>query len=86
MGYTITTTQLGFSNYRLPVAMRAVPAIQVWNNAVQNQVRNTSTAAVQAIVSAAQSGWSTRGGCFITTGATTQGVWCDFDLIADARL
>jgi hypothetical protein len=85
-GYTWGTTWVGYSNWFWP-RMRAAPQLSIWNNGL-NQLRNSSTAAVMPTGAVTGGYGSMLSGTSLIqfTTAVTASIWCDFDLIADARL
>jgi hypothetical protein len=87
-GYTQFTTAICFGTYRFTVPMRVTPTLQIWSNNVQNNLRNAQTGAYFGTGgNPANTYFGPEGGSQIGLGGTTtQGVWCDFDLIADARM
>jgi hypothetical protein len=85
-GYSITAAAIGYSTWRFPVAMRIPPALSIWNNGVQGQVRNTSNGSVMTTGGVTGSYLQQQGGCIIQVSAITINVWIDFDLQANARM
>ncbi len=89
VGYTITTAALGYNTWRFTVPMRIAPAaanITLWANGTQNQLRNTSSGAFFAVAGVVTSYLNSEGGGLVATGATTASIWCDFDMIVNARM
>lgn len=82
-----TLNNILISTYRFPVPMRAIPTMTLWNNGVQNQLRNTNTGATVA-GTPSNFGATTQGSAFITVTTTpfTAGIGYDFDLLCDAEL
>jgi hypothetical protein len=66
--------------------MRIPPALSIWNNGVQGQVRNTSNGSVMTTGGVTGSYLQQQGGCIIQVSAITINVWIDFDLQANARM
>lgn len=86
-GYSLSANSINLSTYRFTVPMRIIPAIQVWNNGVFGQVRNSQSGALTATGTSANSYAGKEGTTYIITGAAMSlNQWLDFDMVADARL
>jgi len=87
-GYSLVANYLGLASWRFTVPMRAVPTITLWANGVQNQCRNTTSGAYLATGAVSGQGaiFSGGGNCISLTSGPAAGIWCDFDLQANARL
>jgi hypothetical protein len=84
-GESYENNVVGLVPWRFTVPMRIVPAMSVWNNGVQNQLRNTITGALSAGGGISISYLFQEGGCILGINTLPTGNWFDFDLIADAR-
>jgi hypothetical protein len=84
-GVSLIANVISGNTYRFTVPMRIMPALKIWNNGVQGQVRNTSTGAVIAVGAVANNWIELGGGTLINVATLASGIWVDFDLMADAR-
>ena len=89
-GYPMVANSIALNSFRFTVPMRLSPnTLAIWNNGVQNQVRNSSTGAVISIGAVNDvTHFNPAGGSYIglASGLTAGQAWVDFDMIADARM